>query len=109
VLPQFPTLAESLDAPAVRPLARRALDRLAAGQPLVFGKVTVDRYGLTYARKPGVAWGELTGWQLDDGQLELRRAPGRPKRLVIPMTQVEGGWILIRRLAERAPVPESGN
>ena len=104
-LPRFPTLAQSLDAPAVRPLARRALDRLAAGQPLAFGKVTVDPHGITYAKKPTVLWGELTGWKLDDGQLKLDRAPGRPKRLVIPMTQVEGGWILIYVLAERAPAP----
>jgi hypothetical protein len=106
-LPQFPTLAESLDAPAVQPQARRALDRLAAGQPLVFGKVTVDPCGITYAKKPTLLWGEVTGWELDDGQLKLDRAPGRPKRLVIPMTQVEGGWILIRLLAERAPARES--
>ena len=107
LLPQFPTLAESLDAPAVRPLARRALDRLAAGQPLTFGKVTVDPHGITYAKKPTLPWGEVTGWKLDDGQLTLERAPGRPKRLVIPMTQVEGGWILIRLLTERARATES--
>jgi hypothetical protein len=103
VLPRFPTLAESLDASAVQPLAGRARSRLAAGQPLAFGKVTVDPYGITYAKKPAVAWSEVTGWQLDDGQLKLDRAPGRPKRLVIPMTQVEGGWILVSVLADRVP------
>jgi hypothetical protein len=107
VLPQFPILAESLDAAAVKPLARRALDRFAAGQPLTFGKVTVDPHGITYAKKPTVSWGEVTGWTLDDGQLKIERAPGRPKRLVIPMTEVEGGWILIHVLAGRARATES--
>jgi hypothetical protein len=102
-LPQFPTPAESLDALAVQPLVRRARSLLDAGQPLVFGKVTLDPYGITYAKKPAVAWGEATAWQLDDGQLKIDRAPGRPKRLVIPMTQVEGGWILISLLAGRMP------
>jgi hypothetical protein len=105
-LAEFPTLAESLDAPAVQPLARRALDSLSAGQPLVFGKVTVDRAGITYAKKPVLRWDEVSGWKLDDGLLTLDRASGRPKRLVIPMTQVQGGWILIRLLAGRAPAPE---
>ena len=99
---KFPTLAESLDGPVVQPLARRALQLLATGQPLAFGKVTVDRDGITYAKKPTLVWGELTGWKLDDGQLKLERAAGRPKRLVIPMTQVEGGWILTCVLAEHA-------
>jgi hypothetical protein len=107
LLPQFPILAESLDAAAAQPLARRALDRLAAGQPLTFGKVTVDPHGITYAKKPTVSWREVTGWKLDDGQLKIERAPGRPKRLVIPMTQIEGGWILIHVLAGRAPATES--
>ena len=102
-LPRFPTLAESLHAPAVEPLAQRALYLFASGQPLAFGKVTVDPYGITYAKKPTVRWAELTGWKLDDGQLKLERAPGRPKRLAIPMTQVDNGWILVRLLAERAP------
>jgi hypothetical protein len=106
VLPRFPTLAESLDARAAQPLARRALDRLAAGQPLVFGKVTVEPHGITYAKK-ATLWDELIGWRLHDGQLKLERAPGRPKRVVIPMTEVEGGWILIRVLSERALATES--
>jgi hypothetical protein len=105
-LPEFPTLAESLDAPAVQPLARRALDRFSAGQPLVFGKVTLDRGGIAYAKKPGLRWDEVAGWKLDDGLLGLHRATGRPKRLVIPMTQVDGGWILIRLVAGRAPATE---
>jgi hypothetical protein len=107
VLPRFPTLAESLDAAAVQPLARRVLDRLAVGQPLVFGKVRVEPSGITYAKKRPIPWGELTGWTLATGQLKLRRAPGRPKRLVIPMTEIDGGWILIHVLAERAPATES--
>jgi hypothetical protein len=107
VLPRFPTLAESLDAAAVQPLARRALDRLAVGQPLVFGKVRVEPSGITYAKKRPLLWGELTGWTLGSGQLKLERAPGRPKRLVIPMTEIDGGWILIHVLAKRAPRTES--
>jgi len=47
MLPRFPTLADSLDAYVARPLARCALDRLEAGQPLVFGGVTVDASGIT--------------------------------------------------------------
>ncbi|MEU8611383.1 DUF6585 family protein [Actinoplanes sp. NPDC048791] len=100
----YPTLADALDASAVQPLARRALS---AGQPLVFGKVTIDRGGLTYAKKAPLRWDEVVGWKLDDGQLVLERATGRPKRLVIPMTQVEDGWILTRLLAARLPPTES--
>ncbi|MEU8234680.1 hypothetical protein AB0C12_34250 [Actinoplanes sp. NPDC048967] len=102
-----PTLADALDAPAVQPLARRARHALSAGQPLVFGRVTLDRGGLTYARKAPLRWDEVTGWKLDDGRLLLARAAGRPRRLVIPMTQVEDGWILTRLLADRLPETKS--
>ncbi|WP_433728611.1 hypothetical protein ACQP2Y_15365 [Actinoplanes sp. CA-051413] len=99
-------LADALDASAVQPLARRARHALAAGQPLVFGKVTIDRGGLTYAKKAPVRWDEVVGWKLDDGRLILERAAGRPRRLVIPTTQVEDGWILTHLLADRLPATE---
>ncbi|GAB3812121.1 hypothetical protein GCM10027605_53340 [Micromonospora zhanjiangensis] len=56
-LPRFPTLAESLDAAFAGPLVRRALDRLTAGQSLVFGAVTVAP---SAAGRVGVRVGALT-------------------------------------------------
>lgn len=51
-------------------------------------------------------WRSFYGFALDvkdESARSQRLGPG-PKRFAIPMAQVEGGWILIRLLAERAPV-----
>lgn len=100
-MPHFPTLAASLDAAVARPLARHAVERLAAGQTLAFGSVTVGPHGITYGKKVSLAWGEITGWKLDQGRLTIERAPGRPKRVTVPMTRTEDGWILVHLLTER--------
>lgn len=99
ILPRFPTLGESLAAAVVERLARQALDRLAAGQRLAFGRVTVEAAGVTYRKKPALPWAELHGWRVDDGRLRLAR------RIVVPMTEVEDGWVLVHVLADRAPQP----
>ena len=95
------TLEEVLDAALITPMTQRALHALDAGQSLQFGKVTsADRLGITYDRKPALAWNEIAAWKLDDGKLVLERVQG--KKLVLPLSRVPGSWILTRILAERA-------